>query len=131
MIEPRDAGVPTVTRTSPDASPVGRGDHCIIHTPASASHVDELVAEPHLTAGIVLWTLNHHGSTARARRWITSNGFEFELQIWSGEPIEGREDLCWSQLFASEEALAALSLAKKHQLEAAGWREDIEATVIE
>ena len=79
-------------------------------------------------AGHVLWTLTNKESTAQARRWVTQFGFELEMQIWTGVRVVGQEDLCWSQLFASEESLADTALAKKRQLQASGWLEDIDVS---
>ena len=98
-----------------------------VHTPTSA-RVASPLPDAHVTAGNVLWTLAQNGSTAQARRWITPSGYELELQMWTGPRIEGQEDLCWSQLFTSEDALAEAALAKKRQLEAAGWLEDIDTS---
>ena len=84
--------------------------------------------DTHVTAGQVLWTLTQDESTAQARQWITPTGYELELQIWSGPRVVGEEDLCWSQLFAREEALSEAALAKKRQLVASGWLETIDAT---
>jgi hypothetical protein len=78
----------------------------------------------------VLWTLTQKNSTAQARRWVTAMGLELEMRIWTGALVHGEEDLSWSQLFASEEALAEMALAKKRQLEAAGWMEDIDTTTV-
>lgn len=111
---------------APRASIVDRvpGSDEFVHTrtPHSPTH------ERPLTAGSVLWTLAQNRSIARARRWITPLGFELELQIWTGSYIEGQEDLCWTQLFPSEDALVEAALAKKQQLEASGWLEDIDST---
>jgi hypothetical protein len=82
--------------------------------------------DTHITTGNVLWTLTRQESTAQARRWITEHGFELEMRIWTGPLVEGEEDLSWSQLFATEEALAETALAKRRQLESAGWVADID-----
>jgi hypothetical protein len=84
--------------------------------------------QTHITEGHVLWTLTHDQSTAQARRWQTASGCELELQIWTGAHVAGQEDLCWTQLFASDAALAEAALAKKQQLEASGWLEQIDTT---
>jgi hypothetical protein len=70
--------------------------------------------------------LTKGNSTAEARRWSTASGLELELHIWSGPRIRGEEDLSWVQIFPSEELLAAMALAKKRQLEDAGWVEQLE-----
>lgn len=101
-----------------DTTEFGTGAPAPISTP---------VPDSHITAGNVLWTLTHEQATAQARRWLTPAGLELELQIWSGAHVEGQEDLCWSQLFTAEEALAEAALAKKRQLEAAGWLEQLDA----
>jgi hypothetical protein len=84
---------------------------------------------PRLVEGSVLWTLTHDQSTAQARGWRTDAGYELELQIWTGTRVEGAEDLCWSQLFPSESSLADAARAKKQQLEASGWLEDIDIRI--
>ena len=114
----------TTRRTDPVGRATGEAEFALSPTTPSASVTS--THDTHVTVGNVLWTLNQNGSTAQARRWITPNGYELELQIWTGPRVEGQEDLCWSQLFASEEALAAAATAKKHQLEGAGWLEDID-----
>ena len=106
------------------------GDDEFIHVTATPARVNTPLPDAHVTAGNVLWTLTHHGSTAQARRWITAGGYELELQIWSGTRVEGQEDLCWSQLFASEAALAEAAAAKKRQLEASGWLEQLDTTLL-
>ena len=94
----------------------------------SATPVPAPMHDSHVSAGNVLWTLTHKESTAQARRWITPTGFELELQIWTGSRVEGEEDLCWSQLFTDDAALAAAAVAKKRQLQAGGWLEDVVIT---
>jgi hypothetical protein len=84
------------------------------------------IANPRVTSGEVLWTLTRGNSTAQARRWSTASGLELELHIWSGPRIRGEEDLSWVQIFPTEALLAAMALAKKRQLEDAGWVEQIE-----
>ena len=102
----------------------GEADHTTRRPPPA--HVANASRETHITTGDVLWTLTQRESTAQARRWITETGFELEMRIWTGPHVEGQEDLSWSQLFTTEEALAEISLAKKRQLEAAGWVADID-----
>lgn len=94
----------------------------------SPMHDAHVAHDTHVTVGNVLWTLTQNGSTAQARRWITAAGYELELQIWSGARIEGQEDLSWSQLFTAEDELSEAAAAKKRQLVASGWLEDIDAT---
>jgi hypothetical protein len=84
------------------------------------------IATPRVTSGEVLWTLTRGNSTAEARRWSTASGLELELHIWSGPRIRGEEDLSWVQIFPTEQLLAAMALAKKRQLEDAGWVEQLE-----
>ena len=93
---------------------------------ATPADVTTPVHDSHITAGNILWTMTHEKSTAQARQWRTPGGYELELQIWSGPHVEGQEDLCWSQLFTSEEALAEAARAKKRQLEASGWLEQLD-----
>jgi hypothetical protein len=93
-----------------------------VHTPGNAP--------AHVSSGNVLWTLTQQNSTAQARRWITPSGFELEMHIWTGARIEGQEDLTWSQRFPNLEALAEMALAKKRQLEAAGWLEAVDTTAV-
>lgn len=88
------------------------------------------VTSSHVRTGHILWTLIKGTSTAEARRWVTPIGLELELQIWTGPRVQGDEDLSWVQVFTSEEPLAETSLAKKRQLEADGWVEDIEASAL-
>lgn len=83
----------------------------------------------HISEGHVLWTLTNGQSTAQARRWQTASGYELELQMWTGTHVAGQEDLCWTQLFASDAMLAEAALAKKQQLEASGWVEEGDSTV--
>ena len=85
-------------------------------------------ADVPVSSGFVLWTLSKGDSTAEARQWDTAGGCELELQIWTGPRMPGEEDLSWVQVFASEERLAEMARAKKRQLEASGWVEDLEAT---
>ena len=98
------------------------------HHSRSAQQLPSVMHDSHVTVGNVLWTLTHHDSTAQARRWVTPTGFELELQIWTGTRVEGEEDLCWSQLFTADDLLADAALAKKRQLEATGWLEDLDTT---
>ena len=108
-------------RPADPAASVPSGDEFVTQAVATDTAKDSAI-----TTGYVLWTLTHQDSTAQARRWNTANGFELDLQIWTGVRVEGQEDLCWSQLFATEDALADTALAKKRQLEASGWLEDID-----
>jgi hypothetical protein len=101
-------------------SSVASGDDFVQTVPTAGT-------DPHISTGDVLWTLANNGSTAQARRWTTASGFELELQIWTGPRVAGDEDLCWTQLFPSESALAEAAQAKKQQLEASGWLEDLES----
>lgn len=80
--------------------------------------------ESHVVAGVVLWTMRKNGGLARARGWRTAEGFELEVQIWSGVPVDGQEDLVWAQRFPAETSLNDAALARKHQLQAMGWVED-------
>lgn len=91
---------------------------------------DQATDDVHLTPGVLLWTLTHHASTAQARRWSTATGYELEMVMWTGERIAGQEDLSWSQLFASDDALARAALAKKRQLESAGWLEELDVSPV-
>ena len=125
MIDSPDAG-DRITNIAPDPGAAAPSRDEFVHTGELTVPVTS--REPHLTAGHVLWTLTHSGSIAQARRWITPGGFELQMQIWSGARVEGQEDLCWTQLFATEESLADVALIKKRQLEASGWLEDIEAS---
>jgi hypothetical protein len=84
------------------------------------------IVETALSAGDVLWTLTRDNSTAEARRWVTPTGLELELQIWTGARLRGEEDLSWVQIFPTEELLEAMALAKKRQLENAGWIEQLD-----
>jgi hypothetical protein len=125
MMDSRDGGEPIMKRAPGD-------------TAARAASADEFVrttavpavakGDVRVTSGNVLWTLTNRNSTAQARRWITPAGFEFEMHIWTGARVEGQEDLCWTQLFTTEAALADAALAKKRQLEAAGWLETIDTS---
>lgn len=127
MMDSRDAGDQIMKRrpaTRAARSP--RADE-FVHMPAT-TRVGSPLPDTHVAAGNVLWTLAHNGSMAQARRWITPLGYELELQIWTGPRVEGQEDLCWSQLFGTEEALAEAALAKKRQLEASGWLEDLDTS---
>jgi hypothetical protein len=113
-------------RPGEQATPTPAG--AIVKAPGTDQFVHATVQQTlHVAEGNVLWTLSSAGSTAQARRWITATGFELEMLIWSGAHVDGQEELCWSQLFASDELLAETSLAKKRQLEAAGWLEDLDA----
>jgi hypothetical protein len=123
MSDAPQRGEQSVTAKAGDPpSAVPTGDE-FVHTPAVSTSAGQDSA---VTTGYILWTLTHKHSTAQARRWHTPSGFELDLQIWTGVRIEGQEDLCWSQLFATEEALADVALAKKRQLQASGWLEDID-----
>jgi hypothetical protein len=120
MIDSREPGGRIMKQEEADTAPsVRSGDEFVHITPTSP-------ADTHVTTGSVLWTLAHNNSTAQARQWLTANGFELELQIWTGAHVSGQEDLCWSQLFPSETALVEAAVAKKRQLEASGWLEDLE-----
>jgi hypothetical protein len=126
MIDSRDRGAQIMKRRRADnVAHATRGDHCV-HTGAPLARAIKPLGDAHVTAGNVLWTMTHNGSTAQARRWITPAGFEFELQIWTGTRVDGEEDLCWSQLFPSEESLADAAQVKRRQLEASGWLEQID-----
>jgi hypothetical protein len=128
MIDSRDAGEAIMKRNQADSSTTGPSrEDAFVHTAADAARV-VASANTHLTSGNVLWTLTQRDSTAQARRWITPSGLELEMQIWTGAKVEGQEDLSWTQMFPSEETLADAALAKKRQLEAAGWMEDIDTT---
>lgn len=81
-------------------------------------------------SGAVIWTLSKGNSIAEARRWVTATGWELELQIWTGARVPGGEDLSWVRIFISEELLAETAHAKKRQLEASGWVEDIHTTAL-
>jgi hypothetical protein len=83
-------------------------------------------ATPVVTPGDVLWTMTKGDGTAEARRWVSPNGLELELQIWTGPRVRGKEDLSWVQIFPTQELLEAMALAKKRQLEGAGWVEQLE-----
>jgi hypothetical protein len=122
MSDPRDSGEHVIKIGPADPLAKMAGADEFVHTPAATSR------ETHITLGHVLWTLTHNGSTAQARRWVTAGGFELQMQIWSGARVDGQEDLCWTQLFATDELLADTALAKKRQLEASGWLEDLEAS---
>ena len=103
-----------------------------VERPGTTSRADARVsiAHPRVSSGDVLWTLTKGNSTAEARRWSTASGLELELQIWTGPRIRGEEDLSWVQIFPTEELLAAMALAKKRQLEEAGWVEQIEGFAV-
>ena len=101
-----------------------RADELVHPVPATSSQ------DTHVTTGNVLWTLTQHNSTAQARRWMTKGGYELEMNIWTGARVEGEEDLRWTQLFPTEEALAEAALKKKLQLEGAGWKEDIDTVAL-
>lgn len=88
------------------------------------------VTATHVSAGDVVWTLSKGNSLAEARRWVTATGFELELQIWTGPRVPGGEDLSWVRIFTSEELLTETAHAKKRQLEASGWVEDIHTTAL-
>jgi hypothetical protein len=95
-------------------------------TESGATSVDREPRASHITEGRILWTLTHEGSTAQARRWFTPTGVELQLQIWTGPLVEGHEDLCWTQLFASDRELTTVADAKKTQLQGSGWLEQID-----
>jgi hypothetical protein len=98
--------------------------------PGADASTASATSNSHLTPGYVLWTLTRGHSTAEARRWVTATGLELELQIWTGSRVRGEEDLSWVQFFSSEAPLADTAEAKKRQLEAAGWVEDIPTTAL-
>jgi hypothetical protein len=125
MVDSGHPGEPLIDKAAEStalAVPQPERPHPPAQLPAHA-----VASTAHVTSGNVLWTLAHNGSTAQARRWIVANGYEFDLRIWSGVRVEGQEDLSWSQLFATEEALAETAVAKKQQLEASGWLEVLDA----
>jgi hypothetical protein len=123
MIDSRKSGEPIIDSPADGSAPTSGEDEFVHATTVSAPHP---LHHPHVTAGDVLWTLTHDHTTAQARCWATQSGFELEMHIWTGVRVAGQEDLCWSQLFTSHEALASAALAKKQQLEASGWLEEIE-----
>lgn len=83
----------------------------------------------HVYAGDRLWTLTRDSSTAEARCWHTATGLELELHIWTGPRVAGHEDLALCQRFPTPVALEEAAATKKRQLEAAGWKQDIETTL--
>jgi hypothetical protein len=113
----------------PDTPRSPSGDEFVrIPSPVADPPAVSATSDSSVTQGYVLWTLTKGPSTAEARRWVTATGLELELQIWTGARVRGEEDLSWVQLFSSEETLAGTADAKKRQLEAAGWVEDIPLT---
>jgi hypothetical protein len=127
MIACREPGDQIMKRRQVE-DPVGPTTGDNFHHTRGARRLPSPLHDSHVAVGSVLWTLTHQDSTAQARRWVTPTGFELELQIWTGARVEGEEDLCWSQLFTADDALAAAALAKKRQLEATGWLEDLDTT---
>lgn len=95
-------------------------------TEPGAASIDRRTEESHVSEGRILWTLTLEASTAQARCWVTPSGFELQLEIWTGARIEGQEDLCWTQLFASDRELTTAADAKKTQLLGSGWLEQID-----
>jgi hypothetical protein len=128
MIDSKRPGDRIIKRRRPAARRSQRPDaDQFVHTPAPLPQ-GSVDSRSHVTSGNVLWTLTHQNSTAQARRWMTPTGCELEMHIWTGARIEGQEDLTWSQRFPNDEALVEAALAKKRQLEAAGWLEAVDAT---
>jgi hypothetical protein len=114
----------------PPEMPRSRGGDEFVRSPSPPPADPATASDSHVTPGSVLWTLTRGNSTAEARRWVTATGLELELQIWTGTRVRGEEDLSWVQFFSSEEPLAGTADAKKRQLEAAGWVEDIPTTAL-
>lgn len=85
---------------------------------------------PHVTPGEILWTMTKGDGLARARQWVTPRGFELEIQIWSRYDMTSEEDLSWSQVFPAASALADAARAKKVQLQAIGWVEELDGSAL-
>ena len=82
--------------------------------------------ESGVLSGHILWTLTRGDGVAQARRWETPQGYELEVQMWTGQKVDGEEDLSWCQVFIDPQALLDAARAKKAHLQALGWLEDIE-----
>jgi hypothetical protein len=85
---------------------------------------------PHVIPGEILWTMTKGDGLARARQWVTPRGFELEIQIWSHYDTTSEEDLSWSQVFPAASALADVARAKKVQLQAIGWIEELDGSAV-
>jgi hypothetical protein len=125
-VSPAGQSLATASRTWAAGDEFVRGPA----SPAPPAALASPDTDSHVSTGHVLWTLTKGNSTAEARRWVTGIGLELELQIWTGPRVQGDEDLSLVQVFTSEAPLAETSLAKKRQLEADGWLEDIEASAL-